>query len=237
MSPEFKKIFSQYAGYAFAKQLAFDDFLGERGWSVDVGQGSVTFGTDLSFPIQLLGTESEGDDTWLWAWANESSNLPPTLLKSCNELKTLGEERSIEEFTERSFSNEPVNGHMLAMVASGINSESCYYRGPYDGGALYFLVHDVPKEFFTPVQAQRAITVISELISQFEVDHKPMIRSFLTSQEFELSEQQDTLIAQRSGNSIEISFDTDMRIDKIEGKSSTHEEPKMKKKSGWKFWR
>jgi hypothetical protein len=46
LSPEFRNLFTQYVGVGFAKQLAFVDLLGERGWGVDLGEGQVTFGDD-----------------------------------------------------------------------------------------------------------------------------------------------------------------------------------------------
>jgi hypothetical protein len=42
--------------------------------------GIATFGDDLRFPLQLLGSESHLGGTWLWAWADAQSNLPPALL-------------------------------------------------------------------------------------------------------------------------------------------------------------
>ncbi|MCA9269681.1 MAG: hypothetical protein KDA41_14470, partial [Planctomycetales bacterium] len=77
MSPEFANLLSLHIGNAYAKQLAFADFLGERNWRVSISEGRVKFGNDLSYPIQLIGTEAYGDSSWLWAWANEQSNLPP----------------------------------------------------------------------------------------------------------------------------------------------------------------
>ncbi|MEE3919567.1 hypothetical protein V2I01_18075 [Micromonospora sp. BRA006-A] len=70
--------------------MALADLLGERDWQLDVPDGIATFGTDLRYRVQLLGTESHLDGTWLWAWANEASNIPPSVLHLAGWLREYG---------------------------------------------------------------------------------------------------------------------------------------------------
>lgn len=217
MSPEFRKLLSQHVGSAFAKQLAFAELLGERGWGVDLGAGQATFGDDLCFPIQLLGTESDGDNSWLWGWANQASNLPAALLKSGEDLKALGEELNIAELKERSYSTNVADGHAIAMVASVLNPLSCYYRGPYDGGALYFLLNDLPPQITAPVSPQQAVSVISQVISVFDVDHRLMITAFLTAQGYAVSETEALISAVTEAGDLTFAFDAEGRLADING--------------------
>jgi hypothetical protein len=53
--------------------MALSDLIGERGWQLDLTSGTVTFGDDLRYHIQILGTERHDDGTWLWAWASEAN--------------------------------------------------------------------------------------------------------------------------------------------------------------------
>lgn len=218
MSSKFRSLLSRYVGTAFAKQLAFADLLGERNWGVDISEGRAMFGDDLSYPIQLLGTEAEGDASWLWAWANEGSHLPSALLHACHQIRDFGIKEQIPELEHRSFPLCVASGHMISMVASEMNPDYCYYRGPYNGGALFFLVAELPQELLSPVATQRAITVLTEVISQFDVDHLEMAQSFLQSQGFTLQHNSHQLVARRSSDAISISFDARQRIDNIEGK-------------------
>lgn len=203
----FTELLTQHVGTAFAKQLALADFLNERRWWVDIEQGICQFGDDLIYPIQLLGTESMGDSTWLWAWANEASKLPPSLLVSCNALRELGHSESIAEFTQGNFPLDVADGHSLSMIASGIDGKSCYYRGPYNGGALFFLIKEVPESLLAPVACERLSTVILEVVSQFHVPHRSMAESFLTSQQFSLESSGNELIGSRNRDRITLNFD------------------------------
>lgn len=232
----FIDLLTQHVGASFARQRAFADLLGERNWSVSVSDGIVTFGQDLRFPIQLMGTEADDDGTWLWAWANAASDLPDKVLVACNQLRELGERQNIPELRERKLSlDEQVSGHSIALIASGITGRCCYYRGPYDGGALFFLVGDVPDEVLRPVHAERAITVITEVVSSFSVNHRSMVEAFLHSQGFSNSISAGELAATRGEDQITMSFDAADRITNIGGRIAPR--PPIERPAWWQFWK
>ncbi len=121
----FSELFSALAGTAMARQIALAEFLDERSWAVDLETGSVTFGDDLTYPVQLLGTESHLNDTWLWAWANPSE-LPTPLLEAAQQLREYGQQQKISELTTNTFKLEVADGHRLAMLATGLVRKTCY---------------------------------------------------------------------------------------------------------------
>ncbi len=233
MHSPFQELLSGHIGAAFARQLAFAGFLRERNWSLDLRTGKVGFGDDLEYPIQLLGSEAHNNNTWLWAWANRHIDPAPESMIVATRLRKLGEERGIEQLAQPSFSLDAADGHAIALVASGNHGRCCYYRGPYDGGAAFFLVTGVPNSLLAPVSPERAITVVTEVISQFNVDHRLMVRSFLTSQGFEVREEPGSMAASREGGQIKLSFDELGRLTEIGGKI----EPRLPAKKWWEFWK
>jgi len=206
MSPKFKFLLSRYAGIALARQLALADFLGQHSWGVDITAGTVTFSPGGTYPLQILGTEAAGDGTWLWAWANEASHLPAHLLQASRQLQQLGHEQAIPELCDRSFPLTVADGATLAAVAAGPNPNCCYYRGTYDGGVLYFLVSGLPESVFVPATLPRILTALTQTLSQYEVDHREMARSFLTAQGFTLHQQGAQLTAQRAQDELCLVF-------------------------------
>jgi hypothetical protein len=212
----FLQLFSALAGGAMARQIALAEFLGERDWSVDLEAGIATFGGDLTYPIQLLGSESTVNDTWLWAWANPSA-LPPPLLEAAQQLREYGQQQKLPELTNNTFGLDVADGHRLSMLATGLARKSCYYRGPYENGALFFLVLGLPVEVFAPVTVERACTVINQVISVFEVDHRRMAETFLQEQGFALSTTADVMHAVRDDSGcLDLLFDASDRITEIE---------------------
>lgn len=211
----FIELFSQLAGSAMARQMAFADFLGERAWSVDLEAGTVTFGDDLTYPIQLLGTESYVNNTWLWAWSNPSQ-IPPPLLETARQLSEYGKQQGLPELTNSTYSLEVADGHRLAMLASGLVRKTVYYRAPYENGALFFLILGLPAEVFAPVHCERACMVVCQVIETFDVDHRRMVEAFLHEQGFALSTTGAGMHAVRDdGSSIDLSFDDAHRITEV----------------------
>jgi hypothetical protein len=229
----FNQLLARHIGASFVRQFALADLIGNQAWSADLESGQVTFGRDLSFPIQLLGTESQGDNTWLWSWANADSQLPDRLLVAAQRLRAIGQEKDIPEFVDRGFPLERADGHALSLIASSLIGNCCYYRGPYEGGALFFLVNNVPPALFEPAPAERVLTVLTKVISEYALEHRTMAENLLQSQGFAWQPGGDTLTAVRGGDSIDLSFDALGRISKIGGTI----QPRPPPKRWWEFWK
>ena len=73
-------------------------------------------------------------------------------------------------------------------------TDCCYYCGPYEGGAIYFLIVDTPEFILEPVDSTSVTTILREVISSFEVDHQKHVAAFLSQQGFELSEDGGALL-------------------------------------------
>lgn len=220
----FDDLFAQHVATAMARQVALADLIGERNWSVDLSAGYATFADDLRFAIQLLGTESHGDNTWLWAWANEAGNLPPALLHLCGWLRDYGARAGIPELTERSFPLDRADGARLALVASGLTGRP-YYRGPYEGGALFFHLEGVPDP--GPVPPERVITVLSQVIQTWPLPHRRVALAFLTQQGWTADDRHDGLSAHHpDGSTIEITFDELGRIAQFGGQITPGPRPR-----------
>lgn len=214
--PTLSSLLSKYAGVAHARQLAFADFLGKSNWQVDIERGSASFGPGKAFPIQLIGSEARNDNSWLWAWANPQPFIPASVLRTGNQLREMGKRYAIRELTDPGFPLKGVTGHSLAMVASGYHGKAAYYRGPYDGGALYFLVLNLPESIFAPMPSPRVMTVLGSLLMEPGMNNRPTVEAFLASQGFTLTPNGDSIVATREADRCTVPFDSEGRMGKIE---------------------
>ena len=184
----FQTLFEEHAAASLDKQWALSEVIGDAGWQLDLDTGTISFGPTLTFPIQILGTESEYSNTWLWSWANTESNLPPRLIQASLQLRELGTAERIAEFADAQLDLEQIGGHQIALAAAGICQSDCYYRGPYEGGAVYVLI-DAPivgqQRKDSPV---RVINVFNQLISTFALDHRRALTAFLRQKGYTLTE-------------------------------------------------
>jgi hypothetical protein len=209
---DFDDIFVRCAGSATARQLGLSDVLGDRSWAVDIGAGTAMF-DDLKYRIQLLGTEAERDHSWLWAWANEASGLPSFVLTGSQKLRAFGAARGLDILAQRAVSLGKLSGHQVAMVCSTLLGNVPYYRGPYDGGALYFTLEGVE---LPPVDGPRIVTVLSQVITTFDVDHRLAAQSFLSDLGYAITASPRRLDAVApSGLTVRVDFEAHGRLSNL----------------------
>jgi len=139
LSERFVQLYCGNGPAAFVRQEHLSEVVGERDWAFSMDDGTLSFGDDLQFPVQVLGTESESSGTWLWAWANEASGLPDTLLEAVSTLRGL---HDVPEAQAAQLPLESVDGHALCNALGPLVGAQAYYRGPYDGGAVFLLIMD-----------------------------------------------------------------------------------------------
>ncbi|MET0549776.1 MAG: DUF6882 domain-containing protein [Xanthomonas sp.] len=239
MSPQFRAALARHIGSAYARQQALAEVLGERDWRVDLGAGRVRFGEDLSFPMQLLGTAAEASASWLWAWANTASNLPPALLADANALRAHGERDGIAELATASSALGEDGGHHLALLAGALRGR-CYYRAPYDGGALFFLLEEVPATVFASCDDARVLRLLGELPMQFELDHRSMTDGFLADQGYALQRDAAQTVATRGNTRIVLEFDAQDRLTRVHGQLAAAQAAAAvtpKPAPAWQFWK
>lgn len=213
----FTDLLTEHIGFAYLKQTAFEEFLGRHSWKIDTASGTVSFGDDRVFPVQVLGTEADLDSSWLWSWANEKSDLAPSVIEYALDLRDFGVSHGISELSEGTFSAEVANGHTLSMVASGMFPDCAYYRGTYQGGALYFLVQNLPDSVLPQAPAQRVVSTITEVIAEFPVLHVPMSDCLLRSQGFSVNYDGNDMSASRGEDVITLTFNEKKFLSAIDG--------------------
>jgi hypothetical protein len=192
------RLCAAHAALSSEKQGALTSALGDGPWHLSIGSGTISLdGGRFVFPIQLLGTQSEESNTWLWAWANEASNFPPDLLTSVYRLRQIGLEEGVMELAEPQLGlgspdDRPwFDGSYLAMSASGLCQADCYYRAPYEGGALFVLLQAPQVWAGAPQGAHRMAAVIGELLGTqagVVLDHKAVVCSYARQKGYRIAD-------------------------------------------------
>lgn len=209
-----KALLSRHIGFSMLKQLALEDAIGaSKTWDVDLAQGVIWFDDGERHPVQLLGTQATADETWLWAWANAESHLPPATIRASERLRALGEEKGWPELTTRKLGPGRSDGHMISLVACGLLDGAAYYRGPYQGGAAFFLLTDFPRRDRVNTRPERLQTAILTALSSFAVDAREVVRGLAADLRLALVERPDRLtLTAANGNALEIRLDRQGRI-------------------------
>nr|WP_294999480.1 DUF6882 domain-containing protein [uncultured Methanobrevibacter sp.] len=141
----FKILLSKYGALALDKQENISELIGESIGDLDIEKGIVSFG-DFELPVQILGFYMQDSKQWSWAWDNEDI-FGKDLIKSANEIKSIGEEYDILEFTSPLLHADFNDCHTLAMTAIGILGMDGYYGVSEEGLDIFVLIKsDLVKE-------------------------------------------------------------------------------------------
>lgn len=222
MLSRFVEMFHDHAAASLDKQLALGDMLGEHEWTFDMDAGRITFtgGRLLSkkrhtFAVQVLGTESEGTNTWLWAWANERTP-PAPLLHAANRMKAIGAKEGVPELADPHLDLGTLTGHHFAMVASGLLAANCYYRGSYEGGAVFLLIRDpsFPRPSSEPLA--RIASIFPQLISSMDIDdHKRSFLSYLKFYKLHVADEGAVVVGRAAAGRLSATFDEAHRLTEL----------------------
>lgn len=211
------ELLAEHGAASWDKQQCLADLIGDNGWQLDIPSGQITFGARQTFPVQILGTESDGAGTWLWSWANVRSGLPESLLQSAESMKAYGAQHGVPEFTQPDLTlDESVNGHLLSTVACGLCGADAYYRGPYDGGAVFLLLSAPETRQFAENTPTRLIRIFNEFISAYACDHRAAFAAYARYKGCSVEAQGTDLAATLpEGAKVQAAFDTLGRLSKL----------------------
>ena len=203
VSTTFDTLLLEHVAHAYEKQMFLGSVIGERSWSYSLRVGKLSFGNDLDYTMQLIGTEATASNSWLWAWANTATKLPPQLLIAANTIKAYGERNSVPLLHTPHFIMGQMNGHYIAMVASGLFKAQAYYRVPFEDSALYILIDDpsFPVDPRHPIE--RIVANFPRLLSNIPLqNHKAMFIGYLRTYHF---------LIKTEGNNIHGTYPADRR--------------------------
>lgn len=127
----FKVLLSKYGALALDKQENLSELIGEEAGDLDIEKGQLTFG-DVTFQVQIFGFFMQDSKQWSWAWDNEDI-FGENLIKSALQIKSIGEEFDIPEFTTPLLNATYDDCHTLAMTASSILAMDAYYAVSEEG--------------------------------------------------------------------------------------------------------
>jgi hypothetical protein len=210
----------QYALTALEKQDKLALMIGEHSCSLDLEAGKIRINEAIEFPIQVLGTESDNTLSWLWAWADEQTEVPLELLSASLQAKKWGEQKGIPEFNVPSVDLNRADGHALAMIATEICQASCYYRDAYEGGAAYVLLFDKRIDVQSSFDLSRLLRRYQDLLSRYELNHRNALVSYLHAKGLSPAEKGDMIsMVLKTGESLSAEFDHSGRLLSLNGKA------------------
>lgn len=210
--------FERYALLAMEKQQKLLHLTEGLFLELDLDEGVARFGPALALPFQVLGTESDNSFTWLWAWAEEQTEMPEQLMHASRDMQRWLEQNGLPELTAPSLDLSDADGTLLSYIATEVCGASAFTRDAYEGGALFIL--------FTSGQIDRQpgftrgelVSALLVAASSYSFNHRSALAAYLRSRARSLIEGTDTLQALlASGEQLIAEFNDDGTIRLVNG--------------------
>ena len=200
------QVFSACLGKMIVIQTACSEQVVKgQDWKVDFSEGVIAFGNQ-KYPLQLIGSEATSSNTWLWGWKN-INGFSEKILQAATFAKAVGERWNLAPLTTAKLPlDDTLNGHNLSIVTCGLADQYCYYRGPHSGGAVFVAFSGVPDRVFASVDAQKFVSITTQCIRQFTIDHKVFVEGFLSWNHTKYEWDRQTLLAHFREN-LKIAFE------------------------------
>ena len=94
---------------------------------------------------------------------------------------------------------------MVTVCAAEKNA--CYYRCPYDGGALFVQVNELPDEVFAPMPLDVLVKQFMEVLGAFYCDHKLLAAGMLYMNGYNFNVEPNRITAEKNGLLFNIAFE------------------------------
>jgi hypothetical protein len=200
------------------RNARFLDLVGEHFVELDLDAGIAHFTGGRSYAFQVLGTESEHTLTWLWAWAEEQTEMPEVLTKASREMKVWLEQQGLVEYSLPSVDLDRADGMMFSLIGSDVCKADCYYREHYEGGALFILLYGTGLQARPVFTRRELVRTFEDLIDRYDVDHRNSLLSYYRGSGIDATITGRTISATlASGEHLITEFDASGRLVAVNG--------------------
>ena len=218
MSLEFKALVDEHMLAGLDAQLAFAEFQDGRPFQIDLDSGQIMVEGREPLALSVVGTWAKAPvNSFLWAWANPGwGHLPAAVLHPAHAMRDHGEAHGVPELAaaESPAEDDLIGFHSLAIARGLVGAEGAMQYA-HSGGSAFFLIQRVPGASDAP---SRHISVITQGLQAYDLNHEVAIRAYLTTRGYSLSpgEAGETL-ARRGPHTLALQFDSLGRLTNLSG--------------------
>lgn len=211
------ELFERYVGLGFEKQVDFSELIEGKAWDADLTRGTITFGDEFEFPLQIIGSFSYSVNTWLWSWANKQSDLPLNLLVDAKKLKSYGIQNKINRLRTPEYAFKQDDLHRLGIIAMGMFDADGYYFADYGSGIMLMTVKSDQIRKNRKDFHHRIFSTFPQVISNFQVDHRNSLINYLKSKGYNILEKDNQIIGTKGNETCITTLDSANRVSNLEG--------------------
>lgn len=188
------------------KQFNFQNLIGPLyEWDLDLAKETLFINSKnlkkrLELKIQVLGSYSNLDKSWLWSWANSEFKNSKNLIAIANSLYELGVDEHITEFTTPIlYDLEDIYPYEAGCISTVLYDALAFFKAEYkEGFVIVIIVQGV--EDIKIQEASDLIKVIKKGIKYFKFDLRLGIQTYLEYHGYSINSKDHETIEARKNN-------------------------------------
>lgn len=137
--PQLARLVEEHVVAAALKEARIEAIARDGEWSADLDEGTLTVG-GRTYAAELLGTQSAGDDTFLWGWEHPSA--PEHRRGLARTVRDAGERLEVPALLELNPSVEVVDVMVAAVLGTGLAEGDAWWLAPNGPAIAALLVRD-----------------------------------------------------------------------------------------------
>ncbi|MBD1262096.1 hypothetical protein HZY62_15955 [Maribacter polysiphoniae] len=218
---DIQELYNQSFLISMEKQEIFSEMVEGLGWSCDMLEGKLTYGEDKVFDIQIIGSYSINEKSWLWAWANTQSGIPEKFLQTALAMKSIGEAYQIEDLLTPKKEMDSDPGTYFSTVASAMLKESCYVPLTYKGLVVYVTVNSKEADSKARTAPALICSHFTNVAANYTFPHKYTLFYYLKAKGYEVELPGNNIVAKKGDDRILGIFDLKGNLMKISNSKIT----------------
>ncbi|GAA4234722.1 hypothetical protein GCM10022291_14820 [Postechiella marina] len=210
-----QELYNQSFLTSLEKQEIFSEMIDGLNWSCDILEGKVTYGDDKVFDIQIIGTYSENEKSWLWAWGNTQSGIPEKFLQSSLAMKSIGEAYQIDDLLTPKIGFDSDPGAYFSTIASAMLKESSFVPLTFKGIKVYATITSKEADDKARTAPALICSHVSNIAAHYEFPHKYSLYFYLKAKGYEVELPGNNIVAKKGDDQILGIFDLKGKLMKI----------------------
>ena len=211
---DFNDIFTKTGTMAFERQKNLRSVIGEDVGDINFEDGLIVF-PNIEFPMQIIGTLSEKEQKWSWAWDNENIGFPENLLEDTNKIKEIGEEFDIPEVSNSILTDVDINvAHVLLMTVAPLVNADAYYAISAGDLVLFVTIHS------DEIPITEDLDDFSHNYNDFQIDYpvnpKKALEGYTILKGYEYVEKEDFSMAKINQERVIVGFSERGKVTNIQ---------------------
>lgn len=222
MSTTLQDLVNRAVFYSTEMQTHFGALIADAEWEVDfTSDPHLTFtsaeGTVLRGRPHLLGSESNGQSTWLWGWEN-INEFPEPVVGLAHDVRKFGAAEDVTELITEELPLDEELALRLTLAAKEVTGKWAHYPAAAGAGTTVWLLVDAPELTLPAPQVKTTVRALMQGLTQTTVtDHRGALEAYVAKRGVPTAElPEDGLRLLFADGSADLSFDEERRISNCE---------------------